>query len=353
VTPIGLDIGVDEIRMLQFGIGEDGAPIAVHAAQRAPHLAGANAADTIKRMIRQGGFAGRHVVVALPREIVQVRNARLPVTAPESLRAAVEDEAARTLELHPNTSQIRFISAGQVRQGDEMREEVILIAAKQAEVEQFVESLLRVGLTVDSIDFEPCALYRGVQRIAQSQEHDQASAVVDLSGDRTQVVIGRGEQLCFFKQIEFGQAMLHDAVGRKLGISVEEARALRRRLFESGTEAIEDNANEPGDPVRQAVLDATRRLIDELGRQILTCMRYHAVTFRGQRPAKLLLTGAQACDEFLRAQLAPHISLPLEAAISSYSILDSAFIGDWAVAAGLALKGVAAPVPAAEPALAS
>jgi type IV pilus assembly protein PilM len=339
VTPIGLDIGADEIRMLQFSIGEDGAPTGIQATQTAPLLDRSAAPELIKRMMRQGAFVGRHVVVALPREIVRVRNIRLPLTSADAMHTEVQAEAQRALELDPGTAQVRFICAGRVRQGDEMREEVLVIAARHGEVELFVERLLRVGLTVDSIDFEPCALYRGVYRMMPGATEDEVCAVAEIGASRSEVVIGRGEQLTFYKRIDLGAAALNDAVGRRLGISVEEARALRRRLFEEKRESAEAR-EASGDAVRQALLDATRAHVDELGRQILMCLRYHAVTFRGERPGKLFLAG----DQVLRQQLAPLLPLPLEPVLIRATD-DSVDTGKWSIAAGLALKGVASPAP--------
>src|SRR6202035_1889908 len=108
----------------------------------------------------------------------------------------------------------------------------------------------------------------------------------------------------------------HEAVSRKLGITVEEAQALRRRL----TDPVEV-PNAPGrrDPVRQAGFDGTRSAMEELGREISLCLRYYSVTFRGHRPSKLRLVGGEASDPQLQTALSSAMTIPVEVGRPLYS----------------------------------
>src|SRR5690606_19290036 len=84
VQPIGLDIGTDSIRMLQLEIVDDAPAVLAAMRQRrsvSPAAEGggpADLSDTLRRMVRQGGFHGRRVVASLPREILHLKNLRLP-----------------------------------------------------------------------------------------------------------------------------------------------------------------------------------------------------------------------------------------------------------------------------------
>src|SRR5690606_11827152 len=114
-----------------------------------------------------------------------------------------------------------------------------------------------------------------------------------------------GREINLIKPINIGGRHLHDAVSAKLGITVDEARALRRR-FES------QDSEQPKDPVRQAVFDATRGVVEELGREIALCLRYYTVTFRGHRPSSVRVVGGEACDTPLIQQLASGLPIPVE-----------------------------------------
>src|SRR3954447_11197787 len=93
VQPIGLDLGLDSIKMLQLEV-VGGESLSVLAAtkqalpeevRRSPQLRIAGAMDTVRQMLRIGGFTGQNVIAALPREIVHVKNLRLPMMPPAEI----------------------------------------------------------------------------------------------------------------------------------------------------------------------------------------------------------------------------------------------------------------------------
>ncbi len=130
-------------------------------------------------------------------------------------------------------------------------------------MDRFVEQLHRTGLIVDSLDVEPCSLYRTVDRFVRRREDEQeVHVLVDVGSRGTQVLIGKGREISFFKAIEMGGADFNLDVSRKLGIRHDEARALRRRIV--GPTTTRDRP----DTVRLAVLDATRSVMENLTREI-------------------------------------------------------------------------------------
>src|SRR5690606_35984685 len=134
--------------------------------------------------------------------------------------------------------------------------------------------------------------------------------IVDIGYRRSQVVIGRGREINFIKSIDLGGLHLTESVSRKLGISLDEARALRRRLSE--TPGADGAAERSRDPVRQAVFDATRAVVDELSRELSLCLRYYSVTFRGHRPNKVRIVGGEACDAQILAQIGANLPITVE-----------------------------------------
>jgi type IV pilus assembly protein PilM len=351
VLPIGVDIGHDSVKMLQ--VEAVGNTLEVTAAAKMPlppevksqpHLRMPLASDLIRQMLRQHPFRGRHVVAALPREIVHVKNLRLPHMPAAELPAVVQFEARNLFPFDSDKAKVHFLSAGEVRQGAEVRQEVILLAAKDDDVNDVVEHLHRAGAIIESLDIEASALYRSVERfIRRKEDENDVHVMVDVGVRRSQVVIGRGRDISFIKPIEIGGFHFHDAVSRKLGITPDEAEALRRRLVEAG---------EPADPaarrdaVRQAVFDATRSPMEELGREISLCLRYYSVTFRGHRPTRLRLVGGEACDPQLQSLLNSALVIPVEVGRPLFSVDTSKMkptdrrgsMCEWALALGLGLR---------------
>src|SRR5215213_5155130 len=145
VQPIGLDIGFDSIKMLQVEtVGQTLSVVAAArqplppAAREKPELRLPLATDLIRQMLRRGKFAGRRVVAALPREILHVKNLRMPLIPQHELPAAVRFEAKNIFPFDTDKAHIQIIPAGEVRQGIDVRQEVIVLAARSEEVDDFL-----------------------------------------------------------------------------------------------------------------------------------------------------------------------------------------------------------------------
>ena len=340
--PVGVDIGRDRIKLLQ--LEERCGSLNVVAKASAPAPADrTNVVATMARvgeLVRGNGFRGRQIAMPLPREIVQVKTLRLPLMPEADLAAAVRNESEALFSIKPEKLALRVIPAGEVRQGTETRLEVLVLAVEQASIDQLLEASNQAGLTIDSLEFEPCCLYRNIERfVRRKDDENEVSVLVDVGVRQSQVVIGRGREITFNKNIEIGGRTFNDLVARKLGLSADEAADLRRRF--NTLEAAE------ADPVRQTVLNATRAKMAELAHEVSLCLRYYSVTFRGQRPTRVRLLGGEAADNQLRQIMSAAVSVPIElfhplAGIGNAAVLFSqpSAYGEWSVAFGSALRRV-------------
>ena len=355
VHPIGLDIGHDSIKMIQ--LERDGESLSVRAAALSPLPAEAQAnpqrhlplaIETIRQIMRRRQFSGRKVVAALPREVLHIRNMRLPQGAAAD-SAELANEAKGLLPIDVSQAQLQFLKAGEAHDAGAIRDEIIVMAALNKDVAAFIEALGRAGVELAALDSEPCALYRLVDRfMRRSDDELDAHVIVDIGWRRSQVVIGKGRQISMIKSIGVGGYQFQEAVSRKLGITLDEAQALRRRLM-GPVEAAQPA--EARDPVRKAAGDACRSAMEELGGEIALCLRYHAVTFRGRRPACVRLIGGEAGNPQLCAVLNKMLPIPSEVArplqsldTSSMSAADKeGSMSQWATAFGLALRCTEGP----------
>jgi type IV pilus assembly protein PilM len=352
IQPIGVDIGHDSVKLLQ--LEERNQSLVVHASgRRMLEVAGSTggpsnpaelispqAGQAIRELLQGSNFSGRAAVVALPRQIVHVKNLRLPPMPPAELASVINFEARQAFPFETQDAHVDFLVAGEIRQGTDVRQEVVVLAARNADVDRFIEQLHRTGLVLDSLDVEPCALYRTLDRFVRRREDEtEVHVLVDVGTRCTQVLIGKGRDISFFKAIEIGGSDFNGAVSRKLAIRYDEARALRRRLWDQ-------NDGDRSDTVRLAVLDATRSVMENLAREISLCLRYHSVTFRGQRPLKVRAGGGEGGDPQLLGILHSILSIPVEASRPLFNV-DSVAMrgferlkpsGDWAVAMGLGIK---------------
>jgi type IV pilus assembly protein PilM len=345
---IGLDMEAG-VRMVQLASGPNKELVALAAAYDSgldlsftSPLSPKEKASGLTRMLRQGRFVGRDVVVSVPRSSVQHKSIRMPPMEADELAGAVEFEAKNLFDATPQTHVIDFVPMGQVRQAGEAKQEVLVAAARRDDLDQLIESLHTAGVITKAIDFEPCLLYRTIERFVRRKDDEQeVHVMLDVGLDATAVLIGRGRELCFYRPIELGMRGIWQAVARKLAVDFADAQTLSVRLG-----AAADAPIDAMDDVKQAVFDASRPIVDELAKEVSLCLRYATVTFRGLRPTRIRLTGLGADDFVVREVLRRSMPIALEpskpimnADLSKLSSSDrSGNLSAWTRAYGLALR---------------
>lgn len=359
LTPIGLDIGSARLRLIQLEKKADQWSVVAAATAALPadlpsqgEARTAQLASIIKPLISANGFKGRKVVSSLPTSAMTCKNLRVPCMPKDELAAAIEWEASDRLHLPLDSVELQYIDAGEVRQGDDLRHEIILLAAQSKAVQEHVNTLLACDLLPEAIDATPGAMARCLAIGTPQDEQAPAGVMLDVGYESSKIVMVRQGRIVFFKMIEIGGKQFDQVVSQQLNLSVADARELRH----AKQQEPETEKNPSGDAalfgaskrqsVSRAVYEAQRTLASELAREVGLCLRYYSVTFRGRRPETLEFVGGESCDVHLQRVLAEGIGLKvgpstlLEAMDRSSSSLAGADepLGPWAVAAGLALR---------------
>jgi type IV pilus assembly protein PilM len=344
--PIGIDISSDAVRMVQLRRHPMGG-LTVGAAGRRSIALGDNAdtpaklqaaADAIASVLSMGEFNGKRVVVSLPPEMIHTRTVRL-AAAPDSDAIPAELKAAFDIDLSNAT--VRLIRAGSVRHSLPEGEEVIAMAAGNDDLNELTQRLHDRGVRPLSMEVRVLSLHRAARRCG---EESPTTALLELDGDWARLLIARGADVSFLKNIPVGVAELSRSLARTLSISVEEARELRRRTLNTNTSPADDG----NDPVRRAVADAGRAQMELLASEVGRCLRYHAVTFRGRQPNVLIVCGNEAHDSQSHGLLTTRTGLPVML-LDPFQNIDTSVMrsadrsgnrSEWAVAVGLALKKI-------------
>ncbi|GAH68580.1 unnamed protein product, partial [marine sediment metagenome] len=259
----------------------------------------------------------------------------------------------------PDKDTINYVLAGNVQQGDEIKNELILFAADDETIKNHIGMLEEAQLRPVAIDTIPCALFRSFERSLRRQEDREHTVVfVDVGSRFTTVVFGRGGEISFVKQIPIGGEKFNREIAAKLGISINEAETLRGKLrmeragaepYFQGTPA-QNTANEGrlDASTRQVMVDAISAAAEELAREISLCFRYYTVTFRGKRVERAVFAGGEAYEGILLNVLRRQLAVEIEVAqpLKGFDMMNVNFDSDkrgllceWAVAVGLSLKG--------------
>jgi len=341
--PIGVDIGTRSVKLLQ--LSADGERVLEASRWDLPLVNGdeKTADDTMSRLAdalcqaREGkSFRGKEVVVCLTPPMLFLQNIRVPKTDSQAAHRAVQQEAAKRLPYSIADTDLQYLEAADVRQGDQIMQEVILLACERTQLSGYLGLLDVAGMRPLAVDVEPLALSRTYQRqFRRDEDRRQRAVYLHVGYTRSLVVIGEGDHVLFIKYIDIGGRQFDEAVAKKLGLSLVEASSLRRH---NG-----DRRSDQRDPeVTRTVGEALRPVVDRLNAELSLCIRYHSVTFRGQPLVRLVLGGGESSETLLqhishRSDLACQAADPLR---SSKSGGLPGRTGQWDIAIGLALRNL-------------
>ena len=340
-TPIGVDIGTRSIKLVQLSADHNEL---IDAASGSCEFDGSQTreqvdqvAGSLGRVLEGRGFRGRDAVICLDQRHLFLQNMRVPKADQASVERSIQQEAAGRIPFPVAEAEMRFLEAADIRHGDAVMREVILMACHRPVLDRAIEMVERAGLRPVAVDVEPAAIMRShVSQFRREQDHGVRSILVQVGYSSTAVTIVEGDHALFIKYIELGGKDLDEAVAQKLQMQIGEASALRRH---NG-----DRRSDRQDPeIARSVSEATRPVVERLASELSKCVRYHSVTFRGSPLTRFVLSGGEATQQLLdllgkRLSLQADLSDPLRVYPARSNNTRK---GQWDVATGLALRQLA------------
>lgn len=350
--PIGVDLGAGGVKLAQLRSRAGGLEVQALARIDLPALGRRPddpdrldaLIDMIARKVQSGGFSGRRLAISLDDRMIRTRSVRQPRMPLTELDAAAKIDAPGRLGFgDPDSCEIGWLLAGEVRQGDDVRDEVIYVGAERQPIERLVYGLAGLGLRPMSIEPGFTACTRCFTRtLRRAADQSVVQLIVDIGLETTGVILTRGSSVAFYKQLEIGGAAFTRAASERLGLEPATVDDLRRRRM------VPDTAGSSGvDPkVDRALYDAVRPLMGDLAHEVSLCLRYYSVTFRGAKPERCILGGGEAAEPRLAECLQDslHVSTgvgrPLDdmnpGARASTRVRGSG--AEWAISVGLSLR---------------
>ena len=311
VGPIGIDLGARRVRAIQLRKRQEGHEVVAASAVETDAGAGGDE-DALRsqlcKVLAEGKFVGKCAATCLPSADVRVKNLRLPDMPAAELESAAIFEAQERFRDLGDDVVIRTLRAGRVGGGGqgEGQQEMILLAASRGAIEARLKLLTDVGLTVVGLEPAAMAFFRPFERfLRRESDADRSSAFVDVGRRGSRIIVARGSDIAFLKYCPVGGQAFDEAVAKALSIPPQRAGAVRQQLFEedAGSGAPVDSA---------AVMEALQPGLDQLGKELGLCLRYFAVTFRGERPEYITCGGGEVISAPLVERLSQATQIPVQ-----------------------------------------
>jgi type IV pilus assembly protein PilM len=345
MLPIGVDLGSQVLKIAQ--LQESDGNTELIASGSAVLTGGDNPLDAarlagvtkqLRQLIRQGRFRGRECVVSIPAAATFVHHIKIPKSAPGGVLPAIRAELGNKLPYPMGQTVMRHVIAGEAFGEGDPKQEVIVICARRSEVEALAKAVRKAGLSVESVNIEPCAIVECFARLfRRASDSSRTILFVDVGATTTQVVFSQGSRIVFARNLTMGGQAFDDAAAKNLELSVEQVRQQREALARGQEVSID------AEQLYTAMEQPTQLLTEEL----MHCLRYYESVFRNQGIERSIFVGGQAYDRRLCQMIARKLNLPAQigdplvriARSEGTTLTSSDPLPNWAVAVGLSLGG--------------
>jgi type IV pilus assembly protein PilM len=318
----GLDIGSTSVKALELRGASSSRAVARCAVAPLPLGAVTEGAihdpravsGAIRTCLERAGIARTEAVIGLCGRELIVKKIQIPEVPSRDLPSVIRIEAEHEIPFALGEVVLDYHVLG--RQNGQL--ELALVAAKKSKVAEHHAVIAGAGLRALVVDLDGFAL--GNQ--FQLRPCPGSTAVVDIGATMTKVsVIGHGH-VHFVRDVPFGGQRCTTAIATRLGISLEQAEALK---VDPASEAV-------------AVRDARAALAQELALELQRTLDYGAASGMIPTPiASIALVGGSAQLTGLAPSLAATLDLPVEIAAPFDGLTVDAACADTVAAAGPAL----------------
>ena len=343
VSPLGLSITRSTASLVQLSGNLKSFELRTAVECRLPDVTSSDPAvvdraiaESLRNLVNDHRMRGRSVVSCLESDELIVETVRLPQLPPEEIAKAVHWEASERLTIPIDQAEVRHLVAGEVRQENTVKQEVILVACPRDLIQRRLKILETAGLVPVGLDIVPCAFLRSLHR-AQGTTDTVRTAFLYCSESSTTVMFAEGRRILFLKSIAMGGEQFDAAVGQTLGIEPAVAGQMRAEVFSA--RAL-DGENE----VHRSIIESLRPCFETIIEEIELCLRYHKVTFRGRLLEGLIVSGSEAAP-WLAEYFCERVGLtclPVSPLDGVHGITSSPAVhqrsGRWATPLGLAMK---------------
>ena len=287
-TRVGLDVGSTAVRAAELTLSDP--PTLVRAAQ-VPLPPGAvesgevrdidAVAGAMRELWQRGGFKSKDVTMGVGNQRLVVREVTIPALPEKELRESLRFQVADMIPIPIDDAVLDYDVLEEMEQEGQKMLRLLVVAAQRDMLEQLVHAATRAKLNVVGVDLIPFALVRSVGGDGMGLDEADAGgeAVVDVGADVTAICVHERGLARFVRILPSGSHQITKAMATSLGVSEEQAEAIKRGQPLNGGPGSED-----AKPVLESRAQA---LVDE----IRSSLDFYQAQSPGARVSRVLMTG--------------------------------------------------------------
>ncbi|MGH2692104.1 MAG: type IV pilus assembly protein PilM [Actinomycetota bacterium] len=286
---IGLDVGSTAVRAAEVMGGD---PPALLRAAQVPLAEGAvesgevrdpgAVSQAIRDLWQRGGIKSKQVTMGVANQRVVVREVTVPALPMKELRQSLPFQVQDLIPIPVDDAVLDFDVLDELEQEGARMLRLLVVAAQREMLNRLVECAQEAKLDPVGIDLVPFALIRAVGRddgLGLDEAEAGGEAIVDIGADVTNICVHERSVARFVRILPSAGRDVTTAVAGQLGITDEEAEAMKRGEPQEGSL----NAPEGETIVRNRVSN----LVDE----IRSSLDFYRAQTPGADVTRVLVTG--------------------------------------------------------------
>ncbi len=341
---IGLDIGSSFIKVLELQPKGNAWALVNFGMTKLPPEAIVDGAlmnsniivEAIRELIRKNHIRTRDVITSVSGHSVIIKKINLPVMSLEELEESIHWEAEQYIPFDINDVNIDVQILNKPEDGNQM--EVVLVAAKKDMINDYVAIIQEAGMSPVVIDVDSFAI-ENMFEVNYEIGAEETVVLVNVGASIININVLKGGMTAFTRDITLGGNQYTEEIQKQLGVSYEEAEALK-----IGGGIVRDSQA----VVPEEVEGIIQSVNDNVATEIQRSLDFYAATSTEDRIRRIYLAGGSARVPGLTRTIQDKTGVDVEVINAFRKIeinerqFDIAFLNEVApmaaVAVGLALR---------------
>jgi type IV pilus assembly protein PilM len=337
---VGVDIGSSSIKVCQLKDGRKGLELMRLGFAELPpqtivdgHVMNSGAViENLARLFQDKKIKSKDVAMSVSGQSVIIRKITVPMMTPDELAEQIQWEAEQHIPFDIKDVQIDYEVLRKRPEAGQM--DLLLVAAKKDEIHDYAQLARDAKLRPQVVDIDAFTI-QNVFEFSRGLPPEHTVALINVGASLSTLnIVARGIST-FTRDIANGGNFISDEIRKRLGISFEQAEAMKCGRPEAG----------PAPPQLAQIVDG---VVDSIAGEIQRSLDFFMATSGEAEIARIFLTGgtarlpllAQAIER--RARTPVEVFSPLEKIGVDATSVDSAQLASLgpqlAVALGLSMR---------------
>ncbi|MGH9381071.1 MAG: type IV pilus assembly protein PilM [Thermoanaerobaculia bacterium] len=310
---VGLDIGSSAVKLVELKERKGGykldrvglEPLPPEAIVEGSVADATLAVEAIQRLIERTGVRNNAFATSVSGPSVIIKRIAVPRMSEAELADSIQWEAEQYIPFDIHDVRLDYAVLGGDEPGHDSLD-VLLVAAKQDKIQDYVSLIHSAGRTPVAVDVDVFALQNAYE-LVYGADAEGVVGLLDIGASITNVHVLAAGAPVFWRDIPYGGNQVTERLQYELGLSFEDAEAVKRGQAVSG---VDPAAARPLlDAMADELAAEVERAFDLALAAVGTAARSAVV---GPRVERLVLSGGGALDARLHHVFARRFGVPVE-----------------------------------------